>query len=301
MDTNEYQQLSQRTECDQRKARLRIMASVAPRSVETLADQYLSNDPAMLPTRLIHACIGITKEGGELLSVLEKWLYFGKPFTMDELKQRYKDELGDVLWYVAEACNALGLDMGEVMLANVAKLKARYPEKFSEERAADENRNRQAEEEAVRAKNIREHISELGSTAKAVRKAVQTPHYMRTVEQVQLLRGTVYGCCSRYADNQRCDCLEIAGSNIVRNQNQCPKGGQHVWNGSSHPLVDGHFCGKCGVKLPSLTTCTECNGNGYTGSPNNGFNSTMVRCSKGCPVRCSVCNNPNCDNPNGQH
>lgn len=48
-------------------------------------------------------------------------------------------------------------------------------------------------------------------------------------------------------------------------------------------------------------TCPECGDLGYTGSPNNGRHSTMVRCSRGCPVKCSVCNDPNCTNPCGQH
>ena len=45
------------------------------------------------------------------------------------------DELGDVLWYVAEAASACGLELGHIAHQNVAKLRSRYPEGFSEERS----------------------------------------------------------------------------------------------------------------------------------------------------------------------
>ena len=48
-------------------------------------------------------------------------------------------------------------------------------------------------------------------------------------------------------------------------------------------------------------TCPECNDSGYAVHPENGWNKNSRRCSRGCTVRCSVCNDPNCDNPGGQH
>lgn len=50
--------------------------------------------------------------------------------------------------------------------------------------------------------------------------------------------------------------------------------------------------------------CEECGGSGWklsTGDPQNGWNRNAQRCSRGCPSKCNVCGNDNCDNPNGQH
>lgn len=49
-----------------------------------------------------------------------------------------------------------------------------------------------------------------------------------------------------------------------------------------------------------IPICKECKNSGYKVHPANG-RVVGVRCSKGCAVRCSICNDPNCDNPGGQH
>ena len=69
--------------------------------------------------RLYHAVFGLTSEAGEVAGILQKV---------------YK-ELGDCLWMIAEACEALDLDMDDVMQTNIDKLKARYPEGFSADRS----------------------------------------------------------------------------------------------------------------------------------------------------------------------
>jgi len=53
----------------------------------------------------------------------------GHPFDPESLK----DELGDVLWYLAEAATAVGLNLEDIASQNVDKLIRRYPEGFSEE------------------------------------------------------------------------------------------------------------------------------------------------------------------------
>ena len=55
------------------------------------------------------------------------------------------EELGDMCWYIAEACAALGVTIGYVMEKNILKLQERYPEKYSDEQAAEHNRDRAAE------------------------------------------------------------------------------------------------------------------------------------------------------------
>ena len=84
--------------------------------------------------RVAIAAMGLTGESGELVDYLKKWVGHGHPLDTDNVEK----ELGDVLWYIAELCNALGLDMGKSAQKNVEKLKARYPDGFSQ--AASINR-----------------------------------------------------------------------------------------------------------------------------------------------------------------
>jgi NTP pyrophosphatase (non-canonical NTP hydrolase) len=77
--------------------------------------------------RLLHAQLGISSEGGEIADQLKKWLFYGKELDTINLAE----ELGDLFWYCALACNELGIDFEAVMERNIAKLKARYGDKFS--------------------------------------------------------------------------------------------------------------------------------------------------------------------------
>lgn len=99
--------------------------------------------------RVNHSLIGLAGELGELASLLQKKIYYGKEFNQEELKQKFKDEYGDVLWYIAEGLNALGIDMTDCMESNIRKLKVRYPEKYTDFNAADENRDRTKEAQAL--------------------------------------------------------------------------------------------------------------------------------------------------------
>ena len=92
--------------------------------------------------RLLTAAIGINAEGGEFLEIVKKIAFQGKEFTAGE-KEHLKVELGDVLWYVAQACIALDLSLDDILARNISKLSARYPEGhfnsyFSENRRIDD-------------------------------------------------------------------------------------------------------------------------------------------------------------------
>ena len=76
--------------------------------------------------RLLTAALGISAEGGEFTEVVKKIVFQGKPVN-DENIFHMKRELGDILWYVAQACMALNTTFDEVIEMNVEKLKARYP------------------------------------------------------------------------------------------------------------------------------------------------------------------------------
>ena len=92
--------------------------------------------------RLTTAAVGISAEGGEFMEIVKKMVFQGKPWNADN-REHLIIELGDVLWYVAQACMALDVSFDEVVATNVEKLKKRYPggefDVFhSENRAADD-------------------------------------------------------------------------------------------------------------------------------------------------------------------
>ena len=76
--------------------------------------------------RLLTAAVGISAEGGEFTEIVKKMIFQGKPYDKDN-KDHLIIELGDVMWYVAQACMALDTSFDEIIEMNVEKLKARYP------------------------------------------------------------------------------------------------------------------------------------------------------------------------------
>ena len=103
MTLNEYQELAQRT----------------------------SNQARAQKGHLFNGVLGLAGEAGECADLLKKHYYQDGRNFVDDLE----DELGDVLWYVAETAKALGLTLEEVAVRNVEKLKKRYPEGFEAERS----------------------------------------------------------------------------------------------------------------------------------------------------------------------
>lgn len=78
----------------------------------------------------MHALHGMVGEIGELHSLYQK-IYQGHEFDEEHAKK----ELGDLLWFIAEYCTGNGWTLEEVMLLNIEKLMARYPEGFEAERS----------------------------------------------------------------------------------------------------------------------------------------------------------------------
>ena len=75
---------------------------------------------------LLTAALGLTAESGEFTEVVKKILLQGKPYN-EENVFHLKRELGDICWYIAQACMALDTTFDEIIEMNVEKLKARYP------------------------------------------------------------------------------------------------------------------------------------------------------------------------------
>ena len=92
--------------------------------------------------RLLTSGVGINAEGGEFLEIIKKMIFQGKPWDEDN-KEHLIIELGDVMWYVAQACMALDISFDEVIEGNIKKLEKRYPGgkfdiNYSEVRAEDD-------------------------------------------------------------------------------------------------------------------------------------------------------------------
>ena len=78
-------------------------------------------------SRLMTAAFGMSAEAGEFTEVVKKIFLQGKPYTEDNIFHM-KRELGDLCWYLAQACMALDITFEEVLEMNYQKLSARYPE-----------------------------------------------------------------------------------------------------------------------------------------------------------------------------
>ena len=76
--------------------------------------------------RLLTAALGLAAESGEFTEVVKKIILQGKPYNEDNVFHM-KRELGDICWYLAQACMALDTTFDEIIEMNVDKLKARYP------------------------------------------------------------------------------------------------------------------------------------------------------------------------------
>lgn len=114
MTGNEYQKLAMRTNDGRSLKRL----------TSAMVDHELIDIAGLLM-----GCLGLAGESGEFLDLVKKWLFHGKPFDEEHLKK----ELGDINWYLVEIAYCFGWDIEEIWQMNIDKLKARYPEGFSEE------------------------------------------------------------------------------------------------------------------------------------------------------------------------
>jgi len=103
-------------------------------AIKTESDDFQGMDIRLYEDgtkRLLHAGIGMATEAGEFLDALKKHIFYGKELDRVNLKE----ELGDLFWYMAIACDELEIEFEPIMERNIEKLKARYGEKFSETRA----------------------------------------------------------------------------------------------------------------------------------------------------------------------
>ena len=102
-------------------------ASLALRTAsgESLADER---------TMLNAAALGLNGEAGEIADHVKKVMFHGHPLD-DDTRDKIAKEIGDILWYCAMGSRGIGIELSEIALMNVEKLRKRYPEGFSAERS----------------------------------------------------------------------------------------------------------------------------------------------------------------------
>ena len=103
------------------------VTSDASKDFVNLADRMVELDrEGANIERLLTAGVGINAEGGEFLEIVKKMIFQGKPWN-DANKHHLVTELGDLMWYITQACMALEISMEDVVSTNVKKLEKRYP------------------------------------------------------------------------------------------------------------------------------------------------------------------------------
>lgn len=128
MTPNDYQISALRTMAPQGDILLRLYARLGTRGMQ-----------------LIDGLTGLTDEVGEIASAVKKFVEYGQPLDTVNLQE----EVGDALWRLAQICDAAGLTLGGCMASNLEKLRIRFPERYSDERAAEANRDRGAERKVI--------------------------------------------------------------------------------------------------------------------------------------------------------
>jgi len=94
-------------------------------------NEYQNNAMSTDGGNLTAHFLGLCGESGEVVELYKKYIAHGHSLDPEKLTK----ELGDVLWYISAIATGLDLNLEDIAIANIAKLKARYPDKFSNERS----------------------------------------------------------------------------------------------------------------------------------------------------------------------
>lgn len=114
MNGNEYQRKAMRT--NNHEAGEKILASMRA-----------GNNTG----EILNASLGLSGEVGELNDLLKKWIFHEKNIDREHIKK----EIGDIMWYIALMAEAFGFELDSIMITNIEKLEARYPEGFDTTRS----------------------------------------------------------------------------------------------------------------------------------------------------------------------
>ena len=95
---------------------------------------------------LLHGAAGVCTEAGELMDIYKRFKFYGKPVDWVNVKE----EVGDVMWYLALVCQSAGISLEDAAKGNIEKLRVRYPDRFSRNAALE--RDLDAEREVLEKK-----------------------------------------------------------------------------------------------------------------------------------------------------
>jgi len=112
---------------------LRTDSPITPELLERLQDPQT--------VRLLHAAMGLSTEAAELLDMLKKHIFYGRPLDLVNAAE----EVGDNQWYAGLAIDVLRTTMDELLTMNINKLRLRYPEKFRESDAINRDVDKERE------------------------------------------------------------------------------------------------------------------------------------------------------------
>ena len=112
--------------------------SVTSKSTKNQSDLLealdIMEEQGATPSRLLTTALGLNGEASEFSELIKKCIFQGKEYD-DTTKNKLKDELSDVMWYIAQGCIALDISIEELIDINMAKLKDRYPTGFDKGRS----------------------------------------------------------------------------------------------------------------------------------------------------------------------
>ena len=99
-------------------------------SARTMSDSW---HPENIKTETFHGIIGVAGEAGELLDAAKKAVFYNHELD----KENLREEIGDIMWYIAAIIRSEGWDIESILQENIDKLRKRYPESFSSELARE--------------------------------------------------------------------------------------------------------------------------------------------------------------------
>ncbi len=80
-----------------------------------------------LKGQITDGILGLTGESGEVADIIKKYFAGVKELDRDHVI----NEMGDVMWYLAELAESFNTTLDEIATLNIEKLKARHGEKYS--------------------------------------------------------------------------------------------------------------------------------------------------------------------------
>ena len=103
-----------------------VVTSDASNNLDAMSQRMNELNETVNISLLMTGAVGLSAEGGELMEIVKKCVFQGKPMDEDTVFHM-KRELGDIMWYWINACRAIGEDPNDVIAENVRKLQKRYP------------------------------------------------------------------------------------------------------------------------------------------------------------------------------